>query len=78
MNEIYVPVLHFFENGNPFTGSWKSLRFLLTPTDQEIGVKIWRGPNCLEKSEVEAERAFPMTAEGRQALIDWLESLKEA
>ena len=77
MTEIYVPVLHIFENGNPFAGSAGSLRFLLKPSEERIHVTVWRGPYCLEKSQVETEGEFPLSAEGRQELFSWLESLRE-
>ncbi|MBE6954933.1 MAG: hypothetical protein E7449_03360 [Ruminococcaceae bacterium] len=76
MNEIYVPVLHFFENGNPFTGSFGPLRFFLKPDAETITAKIWHGVFCMEKSEIEQERQFPLTAEGREELIAWLEEVK--
>ena len=36
--------------------------------------KIWIGPYCLEKTDpaLVAEKAFPVTEEGRQAMIDWI------
>ena len=76
MNEIYVPVLHFFENGNPFTGSFGLLRFFLKPDAETITAKVWHGQFCMEKSEIEQEKEFPLTAEGREALIAWLDEVK--
>ena len=31
MEEIFLPVLHSFENNNVFTGSYGALRFKVTP-----------------------------------------------
>ena len=76
MDEIYVPVLHYFENGNPFTGSSGALRFLLTPKEEVITATIWRGELCLEKSEIECTRDFPLTQEGRTELQQWLQEIK--
>ena len=73
MDEIYVPVLHFFENGNGFTGSAGALRFFLTVEEGEIRARIWHGPLCFEKSEVEREARFPLDADGRAALCAFLE-----
>ena len=78
MGELYLPVLHFFENGNSFTGSQGQLRFLVTPDEEQLHTKIWYGIYCLEKSEVSEERAFPLTAEGRSELLAWLEALATA
>jgi len=38
-----------------------------------IKAEYWHGPFCYEKSEVEAEKIFPMTEEGRAAMKVWLE-----
>ena len=78
MGELYLPVLHYFENGNSFTGSLGALRFLVTPDAEQLQTKIWHGLYCLEKSEVAAERVFPLTQEGRSALGAWLEELARA
>lgn len=76
MEKIYVPVLHFFENGNSFTGSFGPLRFFLKPEKDTIQAQIWHGIYCMEKSEIEQTREFPLTVEGREALQAWLEDVK--
>ncbi len=76
MDEIYVPVLHYFENGNSFTGSFGNLRFFLKPDAERITASVWHGPYCMEKSEMEQENSFPLTAEGREEMKAWLESVK--
>jgi hypothetical protein len=69
---------------NPFTGSYGLLRFKIVPsvtmaTPKEVDfsqssmfVEYWHGLYCYEKSEIEGSETFPMTEEGRQAIIDWL------
>lgn len=90
MNEIYLPTLHTFENGNIFTGSLGLLRFRAKPNvtmrnpkevDMEassITVEYWHGQFCYEKSEMEGEKTFPMSEEGREAMRAWLWEHKEA
>ena len=85
MNEIYIPTLHTFAMNNPFTGSCGAFRFKIVPnvvkaTPKEVDfeqssifAQFWHGPFCYEKSEMEGERTFPMTEEGRLALKKWLE-----
>lgn len=85
MSEIFLPVLHSFENGNVFSGSSGLLRFVLTPqivmknakeVDMEqssILGQLWHGLYCLEKSQVEKEKVFPMSEEGKAAMRSWLE-----
>ena len=85
MADIFLPTLHTFAMGNPFTGSCGNFRFLAKPevvkknpkeVDMEassILVKYWHGPFCYEKSEMEGEESFPMSEEGRLAMKAWLE-----
>ncbi len=87
MDEIYLPVLHSFENNNVFTGSLGRLRFKITPrvvmaTPKEVNMEAsslcaeyWYGPLCYEKSVIEGEKVFPMSAQGREDMLAWLTSL---
>ncbi len=84
--EIFLPVLHWFDADNIFTGSCGDFRFRAKPnvvmaTAKEVDFEassilcqFWHGPFCYEKSEIEAEQTFPMTEEGRLAMKAWLES----
>ena len=86
MQEIYIPTLHTFAMKNLFTGSYGMLRFRIKPdvimaTPKEVDfeqssifVEYWHGLYCYEKSEMEGNETFPMSEEGRQAMIDWLKS----
>ena len=82
--DLFIPTLHTFENNNIFTGSWGNLRYKVTPqivmaTPKEVDLEqssmkaeYWHGPFCYEKSEIEEETVFPMSHEGREAMIHWL------
>ena len=84
MNEIFLPTLHTFENGNVFTGSYGLLRFRAKPNvtmlnpkevdmeNSSITVEYWHGLFCYEKGEMEGEKTFPMSEEGREAMRDFL------
>ena len=84
MAELYMPTLHTFAMKNLFTGSVGLFRFRVKPnvvmaTAKEVDfeassifVEYWHGLFCYEKSEMEGSETFPMTEEGRQAMIDWL------
>lgn len=84
MNEIFLPTLHTFENGNVFTGSYGLLRFRAKPeivmlsakeVDMEkssVNVELWHGEFCYEKSEMEQEQTFPLSEEGLLAIREWL------
>lgn len=86
MAEIYIPTLHTFSNGNVFTGSCGNLRFRIAPqvtmaTKKEVDLakssircEFWHGALCYELSDIEADREFPMSEEGRAEMKAWLES----
>ena len=52
-------------------------KVLETETDEEkqevFACLTWYGEYCLEESEVVSETQFPLSAEGREQVIDWLE-----
>ena len=86
MAEIFVPTLHTFAMNNVFTGSCGALRFRIKPevvmatpkevdfAQSSIHVEAWHGLYCYEKSTMEAEQTFPMTEQGREEMIAWLEA----
>lgn len=84
MQELFLPVLHSFENNNVFTGSFGPLRFRVTPqitmkTPKEVDTEAssmrceyWHGPYCYEKSEIEDEQVFPLSEAGKEAMRAFL------
>ena len=86
MEKIFVPTLHTFAMNNIFTGSNGQFRFRAVPQvvmlnpkevnfdESTIFVEFWHGLFCYEKSEMEGQQTFPLTEEGRSAMIAWLES----
>ena len=86
MEPLFIPTLLTFINNNIFTGSCGQLRFRIAPqivmaTPKEVDVaassmfvEYWHGLYCYEKSEMEGSETFPMSEEGREAMIRWLES----
>ena len=86
MERIFVPTLHTFAMNNIFTGSNGLFRFRAVPKvvmlnpkevnfdESTIFVEYWHGLFCYEKSEMEGQQSFPLTEEGRSAMIVWLES----
>lgn len=70
MEELFLPVLHSFENNNVFTGSYGMLRFKVTPqitmkTPKEVDMEqssmrceFWHGLFCYEKARWRASRSF--------------------
>lgn len=86
MEDLFIPTLHTFAMKNLFTGSYGLFRFRIKPdvimaTPKEVDfqqstmfVEYWHGLYCYEKSEMEGQETFPLTEEGRQAMLDWLKS----
>ena len=82
--KIFLPVLHWFDANNDFTGSWGDFRFKVTPNVVKLNPKevdfanstlkaeYWHGPYCYDISEKEGTAEFPMSDEGREALRAWL------
>ena len=85
MADIFIPTLHTFAMNNIFTGSWKEFRFRAAPNvvmatakevdfqNSSIRAEFWHGPYCYEKSTMEGERTFPLSSQGREDMIAWLE-----
>ena len=86
MKEIYVPMLHWFAMKNLFTGSCGAFRFRAEPkivmaTAKEVDFQqssifcqFWHGPFCYEKSEIEGEKTFHLSEDGRLEMKNWLEA----
>ena len=84
MAELFLPTLHTFAMNNIFTGSCGLFRFRVKPnvvmaTAKEVDfdqstmeVEFWHGLFCYEKSEMEGKEVFPLTEEGREAMLNWL------
>lgn len=84
MEELFLPVLHSFENNNVFTGSFGSLRFKVTPSITMLNPKevdmenssmlceLWHGLFCYEKSEIELSQVFPLSEAGREDMRQFL------
>lgn len=74
-HSFFLPNLLSFTNGNTYLGSFLGLRFRVKPVNDEDTLECltWYGEYCLEDSEVAAEASFPLTAVGREQVIDWLE-----
>lgn len=82
---FYVTNLHSWTNGNAFYGSLRAMRFLVKPTvvrnkqngaiepESKVETFVWKGEYCMEESEIRAQAEFPLTEEGREQVIDWLE-----
>ena len=79
MNDIMIPTLLFWENGNSWYGSKGLARFFIKPVkDEETGrtdltIELWKGPLTKELSEIIATASFPRSEEGLEQTVAWLE-----
>lgn len=83
MNDIMIPTLLFWENGNDWYGSKGSARFYIKPVtcetegdqpDQKaLEVELWRGPFEKALSEILETVSFPLSDEGLAQIVTWLE-----
>lgn len=76
---FYLPDLYTFQNKNTFYGSLDELRFRVAyQEDEDAGAQFhvcsWSGPFCLEESEVTDEAVFPLSPEGYQGVLEWLDA----
>jgi hypothetical protein len=73
MEELFLPVLSHFQNGNAWTGSAGRLRYRVVP-EEELCAQVWEGPWCYQLSRVEETQRFPLEEEGLEKLADWLQA----
>lgn len=83
MNDIMIPTLLFWENGNDWYGSKGNARFYIKPVTREtegnqpdqqiLEVELWRGPFEKALSEILETASFPMSDEGLAQTVAWLE-----
>ena len=79
MNDILIPTMLFWENGNTWYGSKGLLRFFIKPVKQEdagttLDIELWRGPLAKEFSEIMETASFPLSEEGLTQVTAWLEA----
>ena len=71
--------LVYFTEGNRFAGSHSGdgriIRYRVEPNreNERLLAWCWREDLCFEKAKEKSEESFPLTQEGRDALILWLE-----
>ena len=88
MQDIYIPTLLFWENGNSWYGSCGQARFFVRPVREKgeegqeappprLEAELWRGSLTRELSEILERAAFPLSEEGLEELAAWLKGRAE-
>ena len=73
--ELFLPVLSHFENGNFWTASGGALRYKVVPDTGEsprLTAEVWEGPWRYQDSTVEETKECPLSEEGLEELRGWL------
>jgi len=86
LNDILIPTMLFWENGNTWYGSKGNARFYIQPVKHEppeddpegkthttLDAELWRGPLTKSLSEIIATASFPLSEEGLIQTTAWLE-----
>lgn len=82
MEPVMIPTLLFWENKNTWYGSKGLARFFIQPVKEELEdgsgrwmlqIELWRGPLMKSLSEILTTVSFPMTEEGLEQTVAWLE-----
>ena len=72
--ELFLPVLSHFENGNFWTASGGRMRYRVDPDTGEalhLTAKVWEGPWSMADSPVEETAQFPLSEAGLEELRAW-------
>ena len=75
MDDLFLPVLSHFENGNFWTASGGRMRYRVDPDTGEeprLTAKVWEGPWSLADSPVEETVQFPLSEAGLEELRAWV------
>ena len=74
MDDLFLPVLSHFENGNFWTASGGRMRYRVDPDTGEaphLTAQVWEGPWSLADSPVEETVQFPLSEAGLEELRAW-------
>ncbi|WP_143530258.1 hypothetical protein [Massiliimalia massiliensis] len=74
---VEIPSLEYFVNHNIYSGSKGKFNFKIFPGDSEMAVKVWTGPFCLDCSEVDEEKCFPISDDGYRQMVAWVEEMSQ-
>ena len=75
-----IPEISYFKSGNIYIGSINkaprinetTFNYKITPKDDIIEVEIWFGMYCIGLSSVEIKRDFPLSEDGINQMIAWI------
>ena len=65
---------YFYQCGNIFTGSLNNFNYKIIPDKENLTVLVWHGRLCSDLAEIETKKKYPLTQEGFDEMIKWLEN----
>ena len=81
--QLELQKFHYFDEGNPYVGQKTKdpgqgtlLRYLIKP-DKENALLLaysWTEDLCFERAHEKQERQYPLSEEGLEQAVEWLES----
>ena len=81
-NAFDIPAVFYFEAGNIHTGSRGPLRYRVQPKDGSLITETWQQDICYELAKergiMTASDSFPVTKEGFQQMLDFLQKNYDA
>lgn len=77
MEELFLPVLSHFQNGNGWIASADRLRYQVTPEEEKRRSRSGRGRGAMPSPGLEDTAEFPLSEGGLAALRAWLEQRAE-
>ena len=77
MEEIFLPVLSHFKNGNFWTASGGRMQYKVVPGEELLTAEVWEGPWNHGDSPMEEQKEFPLSEEGLAELRVWLADWRE-
>ena len=77
-NAFDIPKLFYFQSKNTHTGSRGRLRYIVVPADGQLNISVWRQDLCYEivrdRGEIEGEAQFPISEEGFEQMLTYLQT----
>lgn len=75
-----IPKFFLFSEGGIYSGSLdcREFNYKVIPHrpkegEKELEAFVWRGRKCLDKADNSESRRFPLSAEGYEEMLGWLE-----
>ena len=69
-----VPKFYYFESKNDYSGGVGDFAYKIK-YGENLTALTWHGRLCSEKADIEHEKEFPLSQEGFDEMIKWIEEM---